>query len=380
MKIGRAKKRDAPQDDHSSAEDTPQNGHDDDDDDAEDAPQDGLDNPTTSSIIHTPQDAQDTFQDGLGNPNVSGITPPNPANLVEPVLAGHETHFHVVTSGMEVGIFTNKYVHHSSCCFPLVNTLSRGVADARLQCEFPSSVTLSTWALAMAHYAECYVDGSVTIQCDLKPQTPINSPARKKRRSTFESPYSPLLFPVSPPAPKHTVNRRPRTSCELLIPKQKAPINRQKHWLTRAEARNRKAHASSPSADTPLLSPFASRARPYAFVDDNSEEEGAFAALVRLAEAATPIGRRSTPIIVHGSDSEEYPVSDIELTEEILKVLDAPVYPTTTALIARVAPSSSMVVERHSSPISIHASDSEEYEVSDIEFVDDALRLLDETN
>jgi hypothetical protein len=240
-------------------------------------------------------------------------------------------------------------------------------------------VTLSTWALAAAHYVECYVDGSVTIQCDLKPQTPINSPARKKRCSAFESPYSPLLFPVSPPAPKHTVNRRPHTSCESLIPKHKVTINRQKH-LTRAEARNRKARAPSPSADTPLLSPFASRARPYAFVDDNSEEEGAFAALVRLAEAATPIVRRSTPIIVHGSDSEEYAVSDIELTEEILKVLDAPVYPTTTALSARVAPSSSMVVERHSSPISIHASDSEEYEVSDIELVDDALKLLDETN
>ena len=118
-KISRAKKRGAPQDDHSSAKDTSQDGRDDDDDedDAEDASQDGLDNPTTSGIVHTPQDGhedpEDTLQDGLGNPNVSSITPPIPANLVEPVLVGHETHFHVVTSGTEVGIFTNRYVYHS---------------------------------------------------------------------------------------------------------------------------------------------------------------------------------------------------------------------------------------------------------------------------
>jgi hypothetical protein len=120
-----------------------------------------------------------------------------------------------------------------------------------------------------------------------------------------------------------------------LIPKQKAPSTARSIGSLglRHEIGKRTLLLRQPTL--PLLSPFASRARPYAFVDDNSEEEGAFAALVRLAEAATPIGRHSTPIIVHGSDSEEYPVSDIELTEEILKVLDAPVYPTTTALITR---------------------------------------------
>lgn len=117
MKIPHANKKGTPWDDHSSAEDTPQNGCDDDKDDAEDAPQDDLDNPTTSGTIYAPQegheDAKDTLQDGLGNPNVSGITPPIPASFVEPVLVGHETYFHVVTSGMEVGMFTNKYVYHS---------------------------------------------------------------------------------------------------------------------------------------------------------------------------------------------------------------------------------------------------------------------------
>lgn len=88
-KIVHTNKRGAPQDDHSSVEDTPKNVCDNDEDDAE-----------------------DTLQDGLGNPNISGITPPIPANLIEPVLQAHQTHFHVVTSGTEVGIFTNKYVYH----------------------------------------------------------------------------------------------------------------------------------------------------------------------------------------------------------------------------------------------------------------------------
>lgn len=110
-KTGRAKKRDAPQADHSGDADTPQDGHDDTDQDS----RDDADNADDAN------DANDTPQDGLGNPNISGITPPIPANLVEPVLAGHETHFHVVTSGTEVGIFTNRYVLSPSfCCFHLL--------------------------------------------------------------------------------------------------------------------------------------------------------------------------------------------------------------------------------------------------------------------
>lgn len=235
------------------------------------------------------------------------------------------------------------------------------------------------WALAMAHYVECFVDGSVTIQCALEPQTPINSPARKKRRSAFESPYSPLLFPASPPIPEHTVKKRkhPLSLCETLPPKhpvEKHFANHQK-WLTRAEARIRKASIPSPSANIPLLSPFSSGAQPSrpVYVEDkstDSDEEGTFAALVRLA-AAMPIARRSSPITVHNSDSE-YLVSDVELTDDVLKLLDAPIHPTTAALSAGVAPSTS-------SPIVIYASDSE-YDLSDIELDDNTIRLLDQTN
>ena len=236
------------------------------------------------------------------------------------------------------------------------------------------------WALAMAHYVECFVDGSVTIQCALEPQTPINSPARKKRRSAFESPYSPLLFPASPPIPEHTVKKRkhPLSLCETLAPKrpvEKRFVTCQKPRFTRAEARIRKASIPSPSGNIPLLSPFSSRAQPShpVYVEDkstDSDEEGTFAALVRLA-AATPIARRSSPITVHDSDSE-YLVSDVELTDDVLKLLDAPIHPTTAALSAGVAPSTS-------SPIVIYASDSE-YDLSDIELDDNTIRLLDQTN
>lgn len=60
-------------------------------------------------------DSEEACQDGLGDPNTSGITPPIPTNLVEPNLAGHENAIHVVTSGLEVGLFTNKCVFHR--CF-----------------------------------------------------------------------------------------------------------------------------------------------------------------------------------------------------------------------------------------------------------------------
>jgi hypothetical protein len=254
----------------------------------------------------------------------------------------------------------------------------------------------------MTHYAECFVNGSVIIQCAFEPQIPINGPAQKKRRpnlpastpkasvkvkSTFESPYSPLFFPASP-TPEQDVSRQKRllSSCEILP---KYSVNRQKHPLTRAEVRAREALASS-STDNPLLSPFTSRAQPsrvvyvddsdeegtYAalvhltaatpiaraqpsrivYVDDDSDEQGTYAALVRLADAA-PIARPSAPIIVHDSDSKEYIVSDIELTNDVLELLDAPVHPTTAARHAKVEPG---LVEQRSSPIVIHASDSEE--------------------
>ena len=161
----------------------------------------------------------------------------------------------------------------SSSCFPPADPFSIGFADARLQCKFPSSATFSTWALAMAHYTEFFIDGSITIQPS---QSSIKGPAQKKRcpnlpastpkasgkvRSTFESPYSPLLFPDSPP-PEHNVNRqkRPRSSCELQFPKY--PVNCQKHPLTRSEVRAWKALAPSLSTEAPLLSPFTSRAQP----------------------------------------------------------------------------------------------------------------------
>jgi len=238
----------------------------------------------------------------------------------------------------------------------------------------------------MAHYTECFVDGSITVQ---PAQSPIKGPAQKKRRpnlpastpkasgkvrSAFESPYSPLFFPDSP-TPEQDVNRqkRPLSSCESQFPKY--TVNRQKHPLTRSEVQARKALAPSLSTEAPLLSPFIPRAQSSrVYVDDDSDEEGTYAALVRLA-AATPIASRNTPIIVHGSDSEEYLVSDIELTNDVLKLLDAPIRPTTAAGSAKVKPG---VVEQRGSAIIVLASDSEEYEVSDIELDDKALRLLDE--
>jgi len=96
------------------------------------------------------------------------------------------------------------------------------------------------------------------------------------------------------------------------------------------------------------------------------------------------VEKHNSPIIVHGSDSEEYEVSDIELNDAIIKLLDtATVAPTASSTTggtrsAGVAPSPSMVVERRRFPIIIHGSDSEEYVLSDIELDNNILRLLDE--
>jgi hypothetical protein len=57
------------------------------------------------------------LQDGRGDPNMSAIIPPRPCNLVEPQLRGHETGFHVVTAGTEVGIsvFRCVFLVRKSC-------------------------------------------------------------------------------------------------------------------------------------------------------------------------------------------------------------------------------------------------------------------------
>ena len=230
--------------------------------------------------------------------------------------------------------------------------------------------------------------------------------------SLFESPYSPLFFPTTPPSLKKRIAERRNCSCSGFQDNAGKPSNSDHslaanaHHLPQAQV----PKAPTPSSNTPLLSPFVSSAQPsrHVYVDDCTDEEGEYAALVRLA-AATPIAssttggthgamvvpnssvavkRHNTPIVIHDSDSEEFIVSDIELNDEILKLLDTPVRPTAIVLASsttggtrgiRAAPSSSMVVGRRSSPISVHGSDSEEYMVSDIELNDNILRLLDES-
>jgi hypothetical protein len=71
-------------------------------------------------------DSAEAPQDGLGNPNISGITPPLPANLVEPSLGKHENGIHIVTSGTEVGLFTNKYAYLCRFIIVLDNNISLG--------------------------------------------------------------------------------------------------------------------------------------------------------------------------------------------------------------------------------------------------------------
>ena len=53
----------------------------------------------------------DTPQDGRGNPNLSGISLPFPTNLIEPQLQSHDTGFHIITAGIEVGITTVKCIY-----------------------------------------------------------------------------------------------------------------------------------------------------------------------------------------------------------------------------------------------------------------------------
>ena len=190
-------------------------------------------------------------QDGRGDPNLSGITPPFPLSLVEPQLRAYDTGFYVITSGLEVGITTVKYVHLPSKPYAF-SPFSRGIADSRLACQNPSSQIFSTWRQAMLYYEVCFNDGSVIIRTALQDQTPTQSPARKKRRlikyserrlppqppfapafsaskakgsasqpinvsSTESSPasnsmreYTPLHFPESPPVPSKSANNHKR--------------------------------------------------------------------------------------------------------------------------------------------------------------------------
>jgi len=53
----------------------------------------------------------DTPQDGKGDPNLLGIAPPLPIGLVKPQLQSHDTGFHIITAGIEVGITTIKCVY-----------------------------------------------------------------------------------------------------------------------------------------------------------------------------------------------------------------------------------------------------------------------------
>jgi len=146
----------------------------------------------------------DEPQDGLGNPNLSGITPPHPAALVEPQLQVHDTGFYVITSGTEVGITTVKYV-----CFSLLfnpfSPIFRGIADSRLVCDNPSSMTFSTWRQARSYYNVCFMDGSVAIRSP-QTQNPVQSPAHKRQKIAaspmpISRQYTPLSFPSSPEAP-----------------------------------------------------------------------------------------------------------------------------------------------------------------------------------
>ena len=142
----------------------------------------------------------ETPQDGRGDPNLSGIAPPHPMTLVEPQLQLHDTGFHVITAGIEVGITTVKYVYS----FPLAGVFSRfsrGIADSRLVCQNPSTHTFSTWKQAKSYYTVCFNDGSVTIRAPLQNQTPTQSPVRKKRKVNLkllerEPPSQPPFSPA----------------------------------------------------------------------------------------------------------------------------------------------------------------------------------------
>lgn len=140
------------------------------------------------------------------------------------------------------------------------------------------------------------------------------------------------------------------------------------------DSQNNSSNSNSTQA---LLSPFIEKAPPsrYVYVDDDSDDEGTYAALVRLA-AATPTATPTTSahlaaalstsvrvttalpaaksaVVIVISDSEtEYAVSDIELTDELIAQLDH--------------------------PITIISDSDNEYIVSDIELNDAIIAQLDQ--
>jgi len=62
-----------------------------------------------NQIVDAPPSERETPCDGLGEINLSGLVPPIPWQLIEPELCGHETGFHIITAGTEVGITLFRY-------------------------------------------------------------------------------------------------------------------------------------------------------------------------------------------------------------------------------------------------------------------------------
>ena len=170
--------------------------------------------------------------------------------------------------------------------------------------------------------------------------SPTGTPkAKGKSRAVTSpnSPYAPLSFPSSPESLSRIINRRKVLHTGL----QNTP---------RKQVQVPKGHTPSPTPR--LLSPFIPKASSsrHVYVDDDSDEESGYAALLALTTAMP------TPI-------------------------------SAAAGGAKFAPSSSLVVERHNSPIVISDSDSaeevsaeDEYVVSDIEFDDQLIWMLDNAN
>lgn len=295
----------------------------------------------------------DAPQDGRGDPNLSGITPPLPLSLVEPQLRAYDTGFYVITSGLEVGITTVKYVHLLSKPYAF-SPFSRGIADARLACQNPSSHIFSTWRQATSYYEVCFNDGSVIIRTALQDQNPTQSPARKKQRlikyserrvlpqppfapafsaskakgsasqpinvsSTESTPasnsireYTPLYFPESPPAPSKSANSRKRLHAGF----QAIPRNADKAASRSGQFPEPIIPGVSPLGQYPAQGqappPDPGHIDPrYVFVDCSSDEDAA----TDWKENNTPTVTRPHPRQVH-SDAPTTPVIIISDSEE----------------------------------------------------------------
>ena len=92
-----------------------------------------------------------------------------------------------------------------SSSFNPFSPIFRGIADSRLVCDNPSSMTFSTWRQARSYYNVCFMDGSVAIRSP-QTQNPVQSPAHKRQKIAaspmpISRQYTPLSFPSSPEAP-----------------------------------------------------------------------------------------------------------------------------------------------------------------------------------